>query len=360
MIYLFVFILILLMSVDIIYPFYSRKYIQFGISIPEPYVHEKQLDRFRKQYSLFTCMIHSVIIVLFLLTTFQVTEEKAVIHFLMAMTVMGLISFTMYSIFHIRTKKIVLENHWFEKVTIVHVTRFDARLNEKIFEPFLFIAPIIFTLVILMITLQRYDTIPDIIATHWGIDGKPDAWTEKSYVSVMMLPAILLFIQLLNIGIAYGISKASIQVTAQATEQSLEREVEHRKQTSYFLAVTNIAVTILLLFLHVSTTLIKIENVTYFIIFFIVYLLVISIGVFLYAKKVYEMNEKFEHLETDESISSDDHLWKWGLFYFNKDDPSILVEKRVGIGWTLNFARPTTYIFFIIIILLPILPFIFL
>ena len=36
----------------------------------------------------------------------------------------------------------------------------------------------------------------------------------------------------------------------------------------------------------------------------------------------------------------DDSHWKAGLFYVNPDDPAILVPKRLGIGWTINFGRP--------------------
>ncbi|NMB64321.1 MAG: hypothetical protein GYA16_05565 [Spirochaetes bacterium] len=30
--------------------------------------------------------------------------------------------------------------------------------------------------------------------------------------------------------------------------------------------------------------------------------------------------------------------WKLGIFYYNKDNPSEFVDKRKGIGTTLNFA----------------------
>jgi uncharacterized membrane protein len=33
-----------------------------------------------------------------------------------------------------------------------------------------------------------------------------------------------------------------------------------------------------------------------------------------------------------------DACWKWGMFYYNSGDPSLMVEKRFGIGYTLNFA----------------------
>jgi uncharacterized membrane protein len=36
----------------------------------------------------------------------------------------------------------------------------------------------------------------------------------------------------------------------------------------------------------------------------------------------------------------DDRHWKLGQFYYNPNDPAIWVEKRFGIGWTVNFAHP--------------------
>ena len=31
--------------------------------------------------------------------------------------------------------------------------------------------------------------------------------------------------------------------------------------------------------------------------------------------------------------------WKGGFVYYNADDPALLVERRMGIGWTLNMAN---------------------
>jgi uncharacterized membrane protein len=35
----------------------------------------------------------------------------------------------------------------------------------------------------------------------------------------------------------------------------------------------------------------------------------------------------------------DDRYWKLGGFYVNPQDPSLLVEKRFGVGWTFNFGN---------------------
>ncbi|GAF05445.1 DUF5808 domain-containing protein [Saccharicrinis fermentans] len=42
-----------------------------------------------------------------------------------------------------------------------------------------------------------------------------------------------------------------------------------------------------------------------------------------------------------------------GVFYFNRKDSRVIVPKKVvGVGWTLNFANPRTYVFIIAVILI--------
>lgn len=40
----------------------------------------------------------------------------------------------------------------------------------------------------------------------------------------------------------------------------------------------------------------------------------------------------------------DDEYYKFGAIYYNKNDPALFVEKRTGIGTTMNFARPAAKI----------------
>lgn len=47
--------------------------------------------------------------------------------------------------------------------------------------------------------------------------------------------------------------------------------------------------------------------------------------------------------------------WKWGLFYSNPDDPAIFVEKRIGFGWTLNFAHRKAWTIMALMLLPPVL-----
>ena len=45
-----------------------------------------------------------------------------------------------------------------------------------------------------------------------------------------------------------------------------------------------------------------------------------------------------------------DKNWKLGLFYINRNDPALFVEKRFGIGYTLNFGHPGVLVFLAVLL----------
>ena len=51
-----------------------------------------------------------------------------------------------------------------------------------------------------------------------------------------------------------------------------------------------------------------------------------------------------------------DSYWKAGMFYYNPDDPAIFVSKRVGIGYTMNFANKMSWLVMLGILLIALLP----
>jgi len=63
----------------------------------------------------------------------------------------------------------------------------------------------------------------------------------------------------------------------------------------------------------------------------------------------------------NQQFKNEDYLdpkyWKWGIFYFNKNDKRIFSPKRIKqMGWTVNFANPISI--FSIIVLFTIIYFI--
>lgn len=90
-------------------------------------------------------------------------------------------------------------------------------------------------------------------------------------------------------------------------------------------------------------------NLVLIIIFF---LSVLTFTVLYVYKIVKNTNSAEEMPETDVLDADDDKYWKAGIFYVNKEDPSVLVEKRFGVGWTLNFGNPKSCIYLLLPIVL--------
>jgi uncharacterized membrane protein len=51
--------------------------------------------------------------------------------------------------------------------------------------------------------------------------------------------------------------------------------------------------------------------------------------------------------------STDARFWKAGVFYVNPNDSALLVPKRYGFGYTLNFGRPVAWVFMAVVLALP-------
>ncbi|MFM2229305.1 MAG: hypothetical protein RL607_563 [Bacteroidota bacterium] len=54
--------------------------------------------------------------------------------------------------------------------------------------------------------------------------------------------------------------------------------------------------------------------------------------------------------ETLKRWKEDPNNWKWGLFYYNPEDPRIFPPKPIEwMGWTINFANPKSILAFVVI-----------
>ena len=56
------------------------------------------------------------------------------------------------------------------------------------------------------------------------------------------------------------------------------------------------------------------------------------------------MSAQFDPSDLDR-MRNNPNNYKWGIFYFNSQDPRTIVSKRnPGMGFTLNFASPYSYL----------------
>ncbi len=66
------------------------------------------------------------------------------------------------------------------------------------------------------------------------------------------------------------------------------------------------------------------------------------------------MKTTIESNEFDKMRNDPDN-YKFGFFYFNKKDPRFIIPKKTGLGITLNFANPKSYLIILAIIIFSII-----
>lgn len=71
----------------------------------------------------------------------------------------------------------------------------------------------------------------------------------------------------------------------------------------------------------------------------IAYVLLLAAIVYVFWRKRQKLEAAYFD-KKDEAFKEDDDNWLWGLVYYNPKDKHAMVEKRVGVGTTMNMASP--------------------
>lgn len=99
-------------------------------------------------------------------------------------------------------------------------------------------------------------------------------------------------------------------------------------------------------------------NDKYMMYFSLIFTLSIIIATILLGVKVgqggsnLKLNYKNDNKNNFINKDDDDHWILGNTIYYNKEDPSLFIEKRFGIGWTINAGRPLGLIIYISLILI--------
>lgn len=163
------------------------------------------------------------------------------------------------------------------------------------------------------------------------------------------MPLTFLVMQFMFLGINVGTKKSGIKLSAIGTNASQTRQLTLRKNSSWFMFIVSFLLTVMFSFFQLTTIHPTLFNGTIMMATPLIFLAVILAGTITFAIKV-GRSDKFTIEGTEAKITDfdDDSHWIGGIIYFNKNDPSIFVEKRFGVGWTLNFANPIGYIIFFV------------
>ncbi|HAU35446.1 MAG TPA: hypothetical protein DCW76_14390, partial [Lysinibacillus sp.] len=128
-------------------------------------------------------------------------------------------------------------------------------------------------------------------------------------------------------------------------EESLEDQLKTRKFMSWQILLVSYAITVLLTVLQLSNIYPSMTVGYKLLPLFVLFLAVVVGSLLIYVVKKRKYRVRYEkNIDSQVMDVDEDRYWKGGLIYMNRQDPSVFVEKRFGVGWTMNLANPRGYI----------------
>lgn len=205
----------------------------------------------------------------------------------------------------------------------------------------------------------HYPDLPARVPTHFGLRGRPDAWRPKSFWTVMLLPMMTLVMGAGMGVLALFISRAKRAIRFPQAQISAEAQMRFRRAFTRFMCLIAVLVTALLTSISVGAIRVGLghaEGLSPFIMLTTVGLGAVAVGGTLYLLFRYgQGGSRLESGAGDAPLTNglaDNRYWRLGVFYVNRDDPSVFVERRFGFGYTINFGNWKAVAFFGVFIIL--------
>lgn len=211
-----------------------------------------------------------------------------------------------------------------------------------------FILPALLLLLLqVFLGIMDYGSLPSMLPTHFSSGGAITGYSPKTLGSVFSMTFYDGISILTIFVIGQVLSRSRQEIDAAKPYTTYEQQTRFK---SYFRDMLYTFSSLI----SISFLMSSLRRWDYQQFNFYPYLLILPIisGYVILIASLLMMGQMGSRLRSDHygsettgvSNLDDDHDWKAGLFYYNRDDPSLLVARRFGIGWTLNFAHPLSWI----------------
>jgi uncharacterized membrane protein len=205
----------------------------------------------------------------------------------------------------------------------------------------------------------NWDRIPDQFATHWDGTGAPNRWAIKSVRSVygmIVFGGALAAAMLVQTA---WLVRRTRQVATTGTAAVAEARV---KRVWIWQSLGGAYLTAALCSYFATRSAIAADDRLGLGAWVLLGLIVASAaGVMLWMIRMGQGGHRLAAAASSRTTdgphgdATPDSAWKAGLIYYNPADPAVFVEKRVGLGWTLNFGNVWAWVFLVLALAVPML-----
>jgi uncharacterized membrane protein len=202
--------------------------------------------------------------------------------------------------------------------------------------------PLLFLGVLGLWTRLHWDRLPQRFPVHWGVGGA-DRWVTTTPATVFGFLALQASVCLLPVVSAWGLLHWSRRISTSGPGAVSERRF--RRRILQLLIVVEYCMAFPAWFSLFQPS----ETVVYLWSFALVAVLIAFVMSLIRAGQGGARGTVIAGAAPAGDRTADAR-WKWGLVYINPADPSLLIEKRFGIGYTLNFGNRWSWLLLALIL----------
>lgn len=352
----FMVLLILLTGILLaITPWLMRRNECFAVTIPADKQNDARLLALKRRYSKSMIFVSAVLAALEAVAFFVLTRQPGDVSesMIVAIVLPGVllpvvISFVLMLRARREVQAIKVQEGWraVSQQTVALVAEDDAPGAVSLAWNLLYI-PLVASCMVLAWVL--YPSMPDQIPMHMSFAGEVDSYVSK-WPAVFAFPALLTaFMALTMVFCHWTIARSKRPTDLGAPVTSAFAYGMFARAQSIFLLATGLVITAAINFgfVFVAAELITLGQMTGLILVasFLVVVAAIVLSL-VYGQAGSKLHASMTSNSGDGTLGfDDDEHWVLGVFYFNRDDASVFLPERFGVGWTINLARPAAWAF---------------
>lgn len=332
-------------------PYITRKAICFGVCIPEDAHSNPEIIGIKKSYRNKVLLFGGLLSIPSLLPAIIIQNENAYSFLPAGILLMVAIMYILYFKYHNQVKHMKSKMNWIDESPQIVIVDTSFRNKKFVASPLWFISYVLVIIITIISTYVLYDTIPNRIPTGWDFSGEVKGWMQKSYKTLLWAPMVQAFIMIIMVFSYWMIGKAKQIIDPTDPGKSAHQNRRFRYLWSIYIIATGFVLTAMIGFIQISMfgvvkSKLIISGLPLVVVFGIVTgSIILSLTTGQGGSRLFT-NKAGAGSTAGNKISrrDDDKYWVLGLFYYNPEDPSFVVEKRFGIGWTNNWARPISWV----------------
>ncbi|MDV4149825.1 DUF5808 domain-containing protein [Clostridium sp. AL.422] len=341
---------------------FSNNGIIFGVRVPKEYEKDEDILKLEKEYK--RNYLIFVLPIIFIINLLCVFISKISIFLLLTFALIIVTNIPIF-IYWNKMMKLKEDKGWKslgKNVVLVDTSIRKPKIREDnvVIKTRNFMLLLVIPLVTFILTLIAYKDVPNTFPIHYNAEGIADSFVNKEgfkgffYLAlfpVLYQAGMIIFLAIIN---KFAIN-GKVEINSGTLEEIKKQRKVFKRINSILLFIITIEITLMMAFIQICTIFswnVKAINV--------VFLPIILITTIIFSVISYKIGQGGKNIkinvEDKEIYRDDDKNWIFGNFYYNKKDPSIFIEKRVGIGWDVNLGNPIGLIImvlpFILIIVL--------